>query len=604
MEDRKQEMKNEKPATSERRPRSLLPLTGFPFPVFRFRFYISFVALRFRIGLLLALHGLLLPPAAVLAAWGAHGMVASEHLLASQAGVEMLQRGGNAVDAAVATALAVGVLNPSSCGVGGGGFMLIYLARDQRAVALDYREVAPAAASRDMFVRDGQAVPELSRRGGLAVAVPGEAAGLAAAQRRYGTLPWATVFEPAIRYAREGFSVESHLAAEIAQSRDALRSNRVLAGNFLHPDGSPLGRGETVRQPQLGQTLERVAAEGPAAFYRGPIAEQIVRSVHAAGGVLSETDLADYRPRWRHPVRAAHDGNVVFAMPPPSGGGVLLEMLGILRHDDMAVLGHNSPTYVHLLAEAMQHAFADRALFFGDPDLVQVPLARLLAATNTDALRRRISATKTFDHTAYGSAAAKSGAPLSDSGTSHLSVMDANGNAVACTTTINTAFGSMVVADDSGIILNNEMDDFSAQPGVPNVYGLIGTEANAVAPRKRPLSSMTPTIVTRNGRVVLALGGSGGPLIISATLQVLLNTLDFDFDATAAVAAPRIHDQWVPAVLAVEPGVSRLTRSALARYGYTVKEVPAMGAIQVVRMQSGVFEGASDPRKGGEAMGW
>jgi gamma-glutamyltranspeptidase / glutathione hydrolase len=538
-------------------------------------------------------------------AWGAHGMVASEHVLASQAGIEMLKRGGNAVDAAAATAFAVGVVNPSSCGIGGGGFMLIYLAREHRAMALDYREVAPAAASRDMFVRDGRAVPELSLHGGLAVAVPGEVAGLATVLRRHGRLPLATVLEPAIRYARDGFPVGTHLAAEIAQTRTALRAQPLLAQNFLHADGSPLTAGETARQPELAQTLERIATEGPQTFYGGTMAEAIGRSVQAAGGVLTTDDLARYTPVWRRPLRGRHHGAEIFTMPPPSsGGGVLLQILDVLQRDDLAGLGLNGPTYVHLLAEAMQHAFADRAAYYGDSDFVDVPLPRLLSPANTAALRARIGATKTLAHDAYGSAPVHGMTGVSDRGTSHLSVMDSDGDAVACTTTVNTAFGSMVVAGDTGIILNNEMDDFSVQPGVPNVYGLIGSAANAVAPRKRPLSSMTPTIVTRAGTPVLALGGSGGPLIISSTLQVLLNVLDFDLDASAAVAAPRIHDQWVPPVLAVEPGIPALTRTALERYGYSVKELPAMAAIQVVRRHVDVFEGAADPRKGGEAVGW
>ncbi|MFI5394596.1 MAG: gamma-glutamyltransferase [Candidatus Binatia bacterium] len=548
---------------------------------------------------------LLLWPLPSFAVWGAHGMVAADHRLASQAGVEILQRGGNAIDAAVATAFAVGVVNPASSGIGGGGFMLIFLARSGRAVALDYRETAPAAASRDMFVRDGQVMPELSRRGGLAVAVPGEVAGLSKALRRYGRLPLASVLEPAIRYARDGFAVEGHLAEEIAETNAALRADPVLARNFLHPDSSPLRTGETVRQPELADTLRRIAVEGSQAFYRGAIAERIAQSVQATGGVLSERDLREYQPKWRRPLRAQHADNAVITMPPPSsGGGVLLEILAIIRHDDLAALGQNSPTYLHLLAEALRHGFADRARFYGDPDFVQVPLAELLAPANTSTLRARISAVTTLERTAYGSTIAAGGTAVADHGTSHLSVMDADGNAVACTTTINTAFGSAVVAGDTGIILNNEMDDFSAQPGVPNVYGLIGAEANAIAPRKRPLSSMTPTIVTRHGRPILALGGSGGPLIISATTEVLLNILDFEMDAAAAVAAPRIHDQWTPAVLAVEPGMPELTRLALARYGSVVKEMGGMGVVQVVRRGAGIFEGASDPRKGGEALGW
>ncbi len=534
------------------------------------------------------------------AVWGTHGMVASEQVLASEAGIEILERGGNAVDAAIAASFAVGVVNPSSCGIGGGGFMLMYLAGEHRTEALDYREAAPAAATRGMFLRDGRAVPELSRAGGLAVAVPGEVAGLAAAQRRHGTLPLATVMQPAIRYARDGFAVGPHLATEIAENLDAIRSSPELARTFLHADGAPVRAGETLRQEDLARTLERIAAEGPQAFYHGEIAARIARSIEAAGGVLSESDLATYRPVWRHPLRGQYEGDTILTMPPPSsGGGALLEMLGIIRADDLRALEHNSPTYIHLLAEAMQHVFADRARFYGDPDFVRVPLARLLSPAHTGDVRRSINATQTFDRTAYGSAAA-----ATDGGTSHISVMDAAGNAVACTTTINTAFGAMLPADGTGILLNNEMDDFSAQPGVPNVYGLIGTDANAVAPRKRPLSSMTPIVVLRGGKAVLALGGSGGPLIITGTLQVLLDVLDFRLDAAAAVAAPRVHDQWVPPVLAVEPGVPELTRQALARYGYTVKELPAMAAIQVVRAHAGRFEGVSDPRKGGTAVGW
>jgi len=561
-----------------------------------------------RVAAALALCCLLLLPRPALAAWGAHGMVAADHRLASRAGVEMLQRGGNAIDAAVAAIFAVGVVNPASCGIGGGGFMLIYLGKSGKAVALDYRETAPAAASRDMFVRDGKAVADLSRRGGLAVAVPGEVAGLAEAVRRYGKLPLAIVMEPAIRYARDGFAVEPHLADEIAEAAPDLRADPLLARTFLQADGSPRRAGDTVRQPELAATLQHIADDGPPAFYRGAMAKRIAQSVQARGGILTEDDLKQYRPTWRRPLRGSHHAAEVVTMPPPSsGGGVLLQILGILRHDELAAFGPNSPTFLHLLAEAMQHGFADRARFFGDPDFVHVPLADLLAPANTASVRRRIRMSGTLDHADYGSTIGRGTggrAAAVDAGTSHVSVMDADGNAVACTSTVNTAFGAMLVAGDTGIILNNEMDDFSAQPGVPNVYGLIGAEANAIAPRKRPLSSMTPTIVTRNRQAILAAGGSGGPLIISATTEVLLNILDFNMDAATAVAAPRIHHQWTPAVLNVEPGIPPLTRQALARFGHVVKEMRDMGVVQAVRRTAGVFEGASDPRKGGEAAGW
>lgn len=592
MTNRKCETGKAKPANQP--PGAALSLAGFPFLIFRFRFHI-----------LCALTLITSSPALARAVSGARGMVAADHVLASQAGVEMLQRGGNAVDAAVATAFAVGVVNPASCGIGGGGFMLIYLARTAQAVALDYRETAPAAASRDMFIRNGHAVAELSLRGGLAVATPGEAAGLAEALARHGTLPLSTVMQPAIRLARDGFAIEAHLAGEIAATSARLRADPVLARIFLHPDGSPLRAGETVREPELAATLQRIADDGPGTFYHGDIAARIARSVQAAGGVLSEADLAAYHPKWRSPLWGRHRRHALITMPPPSsGGGVLLEMLEILRHDNLPALGQNSPAYVHLVTEAMAHAFADRARFYGDPDFVHVPLDQLLGPANTAALRRRIRPTRTLDLDAYGSRIGPARAAVADAGTSHLSVMDAEGNAVACTTTINTSFGSMVVAGDTGILLNNEMDDFSAQPDVPNVYGLIGSEANSIAPGKRPLSSMTPTIVLREGTPVLALGGSGGPLIISATTEVLLNALDFDLDAAAAVAAPRFHDQWTPAILALEPPFPEQTQLVLARYGYVVKEMSSMGAVQVVKRSGAEFEGAADPRKGGQAAGW
>lgn len=544
-------------------------------------------------------------PAAAGAAWSEQGMVASEHRLASAAGVSILKQGGNAVDAAVATALAVCVTNPSSCGIGGGGFMVIYDARARRALTLDYRETAPAAATRDMFVRDGKAVPELSLRGGLAVAVPGEIAGLATALRRLGKLSWREVMRPAIALARDGFAIEAHLAKEIERNAESMRRVPQLAATYFHADGTPLRAGEILRRPQLADSLEDIAQSGPAAFYRGAIAQQIVAAVGAAGGVLTLADLAEYRPVWRQPLRGSYKGHDVITMPPPSsGGGVLLQTLGILRDDVLGNLERNSAAHTHLVAEAMTHAFADRARVYGDPDFVKVPLDDLLSPSNLRFLRSRISANGVLDRSEYGSRLGAAPVAVSDHGTSHLSVIDAQGNAVACTTTINTGFGSMVVAGDTGILLNNEMDDFSAQPGVPNTYGLIGAEANAIAPRKRPLSSMTPTIVTKDDRVVLTLGGSGGPLIISGTLQVLQDVVDFNLSAGDAVAAARVHDQWMPPTLSVEPGIQTRVREDLASYGHTVKEVPAMAAIQAIRAYAQLLEGAADGRKGGEAVGW
>ena len=542
---------------------------------------------------------LLAAPAGALT--GTHGMIAAEHRLASQAGLRILQEGGNAVDAAVATALAVGVVNPTSCGIGGGGFMLIYDHATRRVAALDYRETAPGAASRDMFVRNGTAVPELSLHSGLAVATPGEIAGLFAALRRHGSKPFAEVAAPAIALARDGFAIEQHLADSIARNADLIRARPALAALLFHPDGTPLRVGDTLRQPRLADTIEAIAAQGPRAFYDGPTATAIADAVQAAGGVLTRRDLAAYRPVWRQPVSAPFDGYTFFGMPPPSsGGGVMIEALNILRADDLRALEHNSATYLHLLAEALQFAFADRAAFYGDPDLVRVPLATLLSPARGRERRARISAPTTFSPRWYGSQAT-----ASDAGTSHLSVVDAAGNAVACTTSVNTAFGSMVVGGDSGVILNDTMDDFSAQPGVPNVFGLVGSEANAIAPGKRPLSSMSPTIVTRAGGVAAVAGGSGGPFIITGTLQVLLNALVFGQDAEQAVAAPRLHHQWSPQVLMVEPGIDAGRRAALARLGHRVADAPMAASVQLVRRApDGALDGAADPRKGGKAAGW
>ena len=532
------------------------------------------------------------PPAA-----GRPGAVAAEHPRAAEIGAEMLRRGGNAVDAAIATAYAVCVLNASSCGLGGGGFMLVQEAGGT-VRALDYRETAPALAHRDLYRRGDTVLSDLSRRGALAVAVPGEVAGLEAARARYARLSRAELLAPAIALARDGFPIGTHLAAEIAGNAGGLASAPALARLFLHDDGSPRREGEIVHFPALAATLERVAASGVDGFYRGPVAASIAHTVDVAGGILSDRDLADYRPRWRTPLRTVYHGLEVFAVPPPSSGGVVLEMLNVLAHDDLAALGGRSPAYLHLLAEAMKHGFADRARWYGDPAFGTVPVARLTSDAYARALRARIRPGAVGTPERYGSEP--------DHGTTHLSVADADGMAVACTTTINTAFGAMLMDLESGVILNNEMDDFAIAPGVPNAFGLIGGEANAVAAGKRPLSSMTPLIARavaspRSGtrRRLIVAGGSGGPLIISATLQALLDVVDFRLDAAAAVSAPRIHDQWAPPALAAEAGIDDETRAALTRIGHALRLLTFAGAVQMVTYEDGRFDAAADPRKHG-----
>jgi len=524
----------------------------------------------------------------------ARGGVASEHPRATAIGIEVLRRGGNAVDAAIAVAYAVCVVHLSSCGIGGGGFMLV---DDGRGTvhALDYRETAPARADRDLYRRGEEVRAELSRQGALAVAVPGEVAGLEAARARFARLSRADLMAPAIALARDGFPIGTHLAQAIARNRESIRSHPALAGLLLDETGAPRAEGTLLRLPDLAATLERVAQGGAGAFYEGAVAAEIARAVKAGGGILTAADLAAYRPRWRQPLAATYRGHRVFTMPPPSSGGVLLEILQVLAEDDVAALGARSPAYLHLLAEAMKHGFADRARWYGDPAFTDVPVARLTSPAYGRALRARIAPDRTLPPADYGTV---------DAGTAHLSVMDADGMTVGCTTTINTAFGSMVVAGSTGVLLNNEMDDFAIAPGVPNSFGLVGGDANAIAAGKRPLSSMTPVIAVGRGDRRVVLGGSGGPLIVSGVLQTLLGLLDFGLAPGAAVAVPRIHHQWAPPLLGVEEGMPEDAIAGLRARGHTIRILPFAAAVQVVARRDGRFHAAADARKGGTGTTW
>ncbi len=535
---------------------------------------------------------------------GSAGAVAAEHGLASAAGLELLRAGGNAVDAAVAAALATGVVNPSSSGLGGGGFMLVHLSRDARTHGIDFREVAPGDSARDMYVSRGRLDREASRRGGSAVGVPGEAAGLWLAQKRFGTRSWAEVAAPAIRLARDGFAVEAHLARALETHRKDLRADAALAAEFLHADGTPYREGETLSRPDLATTLEQVASAGAEVFYRGPIAEDIVASVRGRGGSLRLADLASYRPRERSPIVVTYKRWQFTGMPPPSSGGASFgEVLGVLEPYALGDLGQNTATYLHLLTGSLKAAFADRARYYGDPDFSPVPLVRLMSPAHTAGIRERLSATRSVPAREYGPTALPD-----DGGTSHISVVDSAGNAVSLTTSINTAFGAKLGVAGRGIVLNNTMDDFSAQPGEPNVYGLVGTEANAIAPLKRPLSSMSPTIVLENGAVRAVAGASGGPLIISATLQTLLNVLEFGMPVDRAVDAARIHHQWLPDQTFVEAGVPEVVRASLVRLGHDVRPMLAQAAVQAIEVSADrdarSVSACSDGRKGGVALAY
>lgn len=538
--------------------------------------------------LLLASLGAAPPPAV------GRGMVAADHPLCSQAAASVLEQGGNAVDGAVAAALACGVVQPSSSGLGGGGFAVMVPAVGEPAV-LDFREVAPAAAHRELYLQPGLA-EDASTTGGLAVGVPGEPAGLAELHRRWGRLPLKKVAAPAIALAREGFVVGPHLAHSLAAKGElGISLSQQLYG------ATPPEEGDRARNPALGRAIDAWARSGGDALQQGPLAAQIVAAARSAGGILTPADLAAYRPRDRAPLVGNYRGWTVITMPPPSSGGaVLLQVLAVLEGHDLAALGQGSAAHLHLLAEAFQHAFADRAHFMGDPDRVTVPVDRMLAPARIADIQRRILPGRTFDADWYG-------LPVDigqDAGTQHISVVDREGNAVALTTTINTSFGSKVVVPGLGLILNNEMDDFVARPGEANAYGLVGSEANAVSPGARPLSSMTPTVlVSPDGKKRIVVGASGGPFIISSTLQVISDLIDFGMDPSEAVSAPRIHHQWQPRLLFVDVGLSPDTVDLLRARGHETRAMDFFSSVEVIVFEEGRATGASDPRKGGWPAG-
>ena len=530
-----------------------------------------------------------------------HAAVASDHPLASAAGAAVLKAGGNAIDAACATALALGVLHPEGSGIGGGGFALVYIAKEKRVHALDFRERAPAAITAAQFLKDGKAVSELSKEGGLAVAVPGEVSGLGEMVKRWGKKPFGACVDPAQKLAAKGAPASWRLAQALAALTTEPASADPAFAKMFVAAAHARRRRRSSNGPSSRRRSAKLKAGGPGAFYKGPLAAEIVKAVKAAGGVMTAEDLASYSPIERAPLATNHRGLRVLTMPPPSSGGVaLVETLGILDaiYPTPAALpkeGASSPAYLHTLAEAFKHAFADRARYLGDPDFVTVDVAKLTSAAYAAELAKRIKPGAVLPSDAYGSLGPHA-APPKDGGTTHLAVIDADGNAVSLTTTINLSFGAHLVAGKTGILLNDEMDDFVMQVGVPNAFGLIGNEQNAVAPKKRPLSSMTPTLVMDGDRVKVVVGGAGGPTIITATTEVLLDVVDWKMDAQAAVVAPRIHTQWFPEVLGVEPGIPPATVAALARGGQKVKPVPMIGKVNVLVRTDKAIDAASEPR--------
>jgi gamma-glutamyltranspeptidase/glutathione hydrolase len=519
------------------------------------------------------------------------GAVAADHPDASRVGAEVLAQGGNAIDAAVATALALGVASPASSGLGGGGFAVVWRAAEKKAYVIDFRETAPAAATATMFIGpDGKLLDGgmRSRVGGLAVAAIAEPIGLHTLSRRFGKLGWVASVAPAARLARNGFVVTQAHADGAARvlSRFAPQPTDPLYA-LLH-----VKAGEILKRPDLAATLEELA-RSPLLLNKGALTAAIINAVHNKGGVLTAADLASYEPIWREPLRGQFRGLTLVAVPPPAGGLTAVEALQILD----ARPPSTGAAAAHLIAEAFKHAFADRARALGDPAFVTVPLARLVSVEYAREIAARIKDDRVGRPETYGDKPAAPADPPHDHGTSHLCVVDKEGNVVALTSTVNLLFGSGIVV--GGVILNNQMDDFAAQPGTPNAFGLVGSLANAIAPRKRPLSSMTPMIVLRDGKPVLCAGASGGPLIVSATVQTIVRVVDDKLDVAAAINAPRLHAQWLPDKVFVEADMPAAIIETLQKRGHVTAPLGEKGVVQAIAIFADHLEAACDPRKGG-----
>jgi len=551
-----------------------------------------------------------------------HGMVATDEPLASQAGVDILKRGGNAVDAAVAAAFVLAVVEPAAGNIGGGGFMLVRLANG-KTTFFDYREAAPAKATRDMYIKpDGKLDEEASTIGYRSVAIPGTVAGLALALKTHGTMKLADVMQPAIRLAEEGFPVGEKLARELGEERPGLLRFSMSSRIFLN-GGKHFHTGVTLRQPELAATLRRIAKNGPAEFYQGKTAHMLARDMASSGGLITLGDLAHYQPKIREALHASYSIDAhrweVFSAPPPSSGGVaVIEALNMLQ--DVPLKSWDDTQSVHLVVEVMRRIFADRAAYLADPDFSNVPVAGLTDPCYARELLatidpRRASPSKSIhagnphvcNQGLSPSAVPQTITSLGEGPhTTHFSVVDAAGNAVASTTTLNDSYGSHVTSS-AGFLLNDEMDDFTTQPGVPNaLFGLIQSEANAIGPGKRPLSSMTPTILVRDGQLSFVTGSPGGPRIISATLLSILNWMRLGMDAQSAINAPRFHHQWLPDEILVEQSFSPDVEEQLKARGHVVRRYGHIGFVNAIGIdpKTGELCGAADPRNTGSALGY
>ena len=534
-----------------------------------------------------------------------NGMVVAQEKLATHVGVEILRQGGNAVDSAVAVGFALAVTHPQAGNIGGGGFMLVHLAARNETIAIDYRETAPAATTPQIFLGpDGKPDAAKSRDSALGIGVPGTVAGLALALEKYGSgqFTLAQLLEPAIALARDGFVVSDDIADTLPGLYPRLARWPSSAKIFSRPDGKALGEGDRLVQSDLADTLVSVAAQGPRGFYEGPVADKLAKAVSDAGGIMTSADLKAYLPVIRAPVRGSYRGYDVVSMPLPSSGGVVLvETLNILEGFQLADLRQGSPASLHLLIEAMKRAYADRARYLGDPAFVNAPIDTLIAKDYAAKLRAGISTDRATPSSKLVSAATS---PREGSNTTHFSVVDARGNAVSNTYTLNFSYGVGLVADGTGVLLNNELDDFTAAVGASNAYGLVGYEPNLPGPGKRPLSSMSPTIVLKDGKPVLVTGSPGGSRIISTVLQIIVNVLDYKMDVAAAVAAPRLHHQWLPDEVRVERGFPDDVLFELKAMDHLIVEPMGQTSANSILVTPNGPLGAPDPRsRGAEAAG-
>ncbi|AXP09203.1 gamma-glutamyltransferase [Campylobacter hepaticus] len=526
------------------------------------------------------------------------GLVLSSHELANKIGKSVLDKGGNAIDAAVAVGYALAVVHPSAGNIGGGGFAVIHLANGENTT-LDFREMAPLKASKDMYLDSkGEVIKDASTIGYLAAGVPGTVKGMSAMLERYGTMKLSDLIEPAIKLAEKGYLINDRQEQTMLEVKDIFKQFSTSSKYFLKKDGSTYKSGDLFIQKDLAKTLKLIAKEGPDAFYKGKIADLIVADMVKNKGIISKEDLASYQAIWRKPIKGSYRGYDIISMSPPSSGGAhIVQILNIMENADIENLGFGSSKTLHIMAEAMRQVYADRSEYLGDPDFVNIPLDKLTSKEYAKKIYTNIPKDK-----AIPSSQVKPGLGQIHEGTNttHYSVLDSKGNAVSITYTINASYGSGAAVEGAGFLLNDEMDDFSIKPGVPNLYGLVGGQANAIEPKKRPLSSMSPTIILKDGKVFMVVGSPGGSRIITTVLQVISNVIDHKMDISTAVESPRFHMQWLPDEIRTEPfGIIKDVQIKLEKMGYKITQKPYMGDVNAIMVdpKTGKILGSMDTRK-------